>query len=74
MGIEHDLQRFFACSTEWMFLCCESSGLVQQRAVVGHAVEGVVANIVLVEFSLPVKEVRDEWFWIPHNLVLGEGG
>ncbi len=47
----------FTSSTEGMLRGCETGGLIEQRSVVGHAIEGVVADIVLVELIFPVEKV-----------------
>ena len=47
----------FACSTERVLRSRNTSRGIDQRPIVGHTIESVQTDIVLVEFSLPVQEV-----------------
>ena len=61
MRVQHNLQRLFARSTEWMFGGSDPGFWVDERPIVGHPVDSVVADVVGVEFTFPVEERRDEW-------------
>jgi len=34
---------------------------IDERPIVSHSIESVVADVVGVEFAFPVEERRDEW-------------
>lgn len=61
----------FASCAEGVFGGSHAGGIVKVGTIVGHAVAGIVRDIVLVELTLPVQHIINEGAGVVQNLLLG---